>query len=122
MNTPASCSARLLNRRPGAEAVERAVGLTAARAFLADLQAHARRCEEYVRSSGAGAVLYPIAAAIANFVDCKLSRLDPSALRPGGDETHENTALDGPGNRLPAPQRRLRRFGVGEDGAGAYRP
>ncbi|HUT60675.1 MAG TPA: hypothetical protein VNA25_22750 [Phycisphaerae bacterium] len=56
------------------------VGLSAARAFLADLQAHAHRCEEDVRTSGAGAVLYPVAASIANFIDCRLSRLDPPAL------------------------------------------
>jgi len=86
-----SCGARLLERGSGAEAVERIVGLVAARAFLKDLQAHAHRCEEDVRTSGAGTVLYPTAAAIANFIDCRLSRMDPPAppaplgLDPGGE-------------------------------------
>jgi hypothetical protein len=80
-STPARCSARLLERSPGAEAVERVVGLKAARAFLADLQAHARKCEAQVLASGAGAALWPVAASIVRFIDMKLLFLDPPALR-----------------------------------------
>jgi hypothetical protein len=113
-STPASSCVRLLDRGPGAEAVERAVGLKAARAFLDELQKHAHRCEADVRTSGAGAVLYPVAASIANFIDAKLFRLDAPPCPT--DETRENTTPEGAGSRPSAAVRGLRRFGVGEDG------
>ena len=75
-----SSGARLFDRRPGAEEVERAVGLKVARALLDELQQRAYQCEENVRASGAGAALYPTAASIANFIDCKLARLPPAPL------------------------------------------
>ena len=69
----------LVRQGPGVKAVERIVGLSAALAFLKDLQAHAHQCEADVRTSGAGAALFPVAASIANLIDVRLSRLDPPA-------------------------------------------